>query len=458
MRTFVPRDYQWLIIDHILDQARCGVYAEPGTGKTGATLYAIDCLRYLGEGPALVVAPLRVAANTWPAEAAKWSNLSHLKVLPILGTPNQRVGTLHRSADIYTIHYGLLPWLCEYLNGNWPFSIVVADESTRLKSFRTRQGGVQAMALSKVAFGKGSRFIELTGTPSPNGLQDLWGQLYFLDKGTRLGKNYNAFTNRWFKMERIQNFTRLVGPLPHAQTEIQTAIKDVCISIRSKDWFKNLRDPVVVDVPAYLPAAAMKQYKAMEKDFFLQIKDSEVEAKNSAVKSMKCLQMASGAVFVDEFRNWEYIHDAKIEALRSVVEEIGGAPLLVAYHWTHDLIRLKAAFPQARELDKSQGTLNSWNRGEIPMLLAHPQSAGHGLNLQDGGHHIAIFSHWWDLELYQQILERIGPVRQLQSGYERNVFVYNIRAEGTIDSLVIARREGKRSVQDLLLEAARNYA
>jgi SNF2 family DNA or RNA helicase len=199
----------------------------------------------------------------------------------------------------------------------------------------------------------------------------------------------------------------------------------------------------------------MTTYKQMEKMMYLEIQGAEVEAFNAASKSLKCLQIANGAIYVDDDRNWAPVHDAKLDALESIISEAGGMPVLVAYHFRSDLARLKKRFPQGKELGQLPATLSDWNNGDIPVLFAHPASAGHGLNLQHGGNILVFFGHWWDLEYYQQILERIGPVRQLQSGYKRPVYIYNIRARNTIDDLVIQSRNDKRKVQDILLEAAR---
>ena len=240
---------------------------------------------------------------------------------------------------------------------------------------------------------------------------------------------------------------------PGAQEEIQKRISDICISLRTEDWF-DLKKPIVVDVPVDLPPAAMSIYKQMEKMMYLEINNLEVEAFNAAAKSLKCLQLANGAIYTDDAQNWQSVHDAKLDALESIIEEASGMPVLVAYHFKSDLTRLKVRFPKGKEL-KTKKDEDDWNAGRIPVLFAHPASAGHGINLQCGGNIIVYFGHWWDLEQYQQILERIGPVRQLQSGYKRPVYVYNIRARNTVDDLVIQSRESKRKVQDILMEASR---
>ena len=451
---FTPRECQDIIVEHVLKHPRCGIWASMGMGKTSALLFAIAILKLLDTRKVLVLAPLKVAKNTWPSEIAKWDNLKHLKISCITGSPVARIKALQTSADIYATNYENLPWLIETMGERWDFDTVIADESTRLKSYRLRGGGKRARKLAKVAFSKINRFIQLTGTPSPNGLKDLWGQLWFLDKGERLGRTFTSFKNRWFRYPHPNSFEPV--PMPHSQKEMENLVKDICISLRAKDYF-DIKDPIVVDVPAYLPSGAMKQYKSMEKEMYLALADTEVEAFNAASKTIKCLQIANGAVYTDDKGSWTKIHNAKIDALQSIIEEAAGAPIIVAYHFRSDEERLLAAFPQMRKLGDDPQTITDWNAGKIDLLLAHPASAGHGLNLQDGGNRIVMFGHWWDLEHYLQIIERIGPTRQKQAGYDRPVYIYNIRAVDTVDSLVIENRKEKSKVQDLLLKAARNY-
>lgn len=461
-RTFTPREYQHAIIDHELDVPRCGVWAGMGMGKTCATLTTLDHLELVEPGPTLVLAPLRVAASTWPDEAAKWEHLKHLRIAPVLGSPDDRRTALRRPADIYTTNYDNLPWLVEHLGEKWPFRKVVADESTRLKNFRLRQGGVRAQALGRVAHKKVKRFIELTGTPSPNGLKDLWGQAWFLDAGQRLGRTYDSFEQRWFAYQRIKDAVsgrQDIKPiiLPFAQEQIQDRMRDLCISLDARDYF-DIREPIVNVVRVELPAKARRLYRDMEREMFMQIGEHEIEAFSAASRTIKCLQIANGAAYTDDAGTWTEVHDAKIQALDSIVEEAAGAPVLVAYHFKSDLARLQRAFPQGRQLDADPRTISEWNLGRVPILFAHPASAGHGLNLQDGGNILVFFGHWWDLEQYQQIIERIGPTRQAQAGYDRPVFIYHIVATDTVDELVMARRETKRSVQELLLDAMKRRA
>lgn len=451
------------MIDHAISNPRCALWAGMGMGKTSSTLAVCDALLLAGLARRpLILAPLRVARSTWPGEAEKWAEFSHLRVQPIIGSAEERRAALQASADIFTINYDNLVWLVETLGEHWPFDMVVADESTRLKNFRIKQGGKRTQALSNVAHSKVKRWINLTGTPAPNGLNDLWGQTWFLDGGYRLGRSYSDFENRWFGYQRAKDavnahktFVKRVV-FPHSQTEIQDRLRDICLTLDPKDWF-DLNDPIVRTVEVELPAKARKHYRDMEREMFTHLEGHDIEAFAAAAKTIKCLQMANGAAYVGESNTeWVVTHDEKIEALKSVVEEASGAPVLVAYHFRSDLARLQAAFPEARQLDAAPKTIEDWNAGQIPILLAHPASAGHGLNLQDGGNILVYFGHWWNLEERQQILERIGPMRQKQAGHERPVFVYNIVARDTVDEVVIDRMQSKREVQDLLLEYMKN--
>lgn len=454
-REFKPRPLQTMIIDFILDHPRCAIYSGMGTGKTSATLTALDILNIIEPGATLVIAPLLVANQTWPDEVKKWCHLQDVKIIPIIGKPEQRVRALKTKADIYTVNYENLPWLVSFLSTDWFFTKVVADESTKLKGFRVSQGSVRARALGKVAHTKVKRFIELTGTPSPNGIKDLWGQCWFLDRGDRLGTSFTAFTNRWFQSVSVgvdRNAIQLV-PFEHSQKEIQDRLKDICISIEAKDYF-DIKEPITTTLEVELKGKARKLYDDMEKEMFIELSNSvEVEAFNAASKTIKCLQIASGAIYTDESGAYQAVHDLKIQALESVIEEAAGMPVLVSYHFKSDLDRLLKAFPQGRHLNKDPQIIRDWNTGKIPVLFAHPASAGHGLNLQDGGNILVFFSHWWDLEQYQQIVERIGPTRQAQAGHDRPVFIYHIVAKDTMDEVVMERRESKREVQDLLMES-----
>jgi hypothetical protein len=469
-RDYNPHGYQALITDHILNNERCAIWSFMGSGKTVSTYTALDALILAGEQePKLVVGPLRVARDTWPDEARKWKHLREISVMPIIGSEAERRMALKHDASVYTVNFDNVAWLVEHFGERWPFKTVVWDESTRLSGFRLKQGTQQARAMGRVAHTEVKRFIELTGTPAPNGLQKLWGQMWFLDGGKRLGRTYTNFMERWFAYQRVVNPTTHQPEikqiiLPFAQEQIQNAIRDLCITIDAKDWF-DLDEPIVNNVYVELPVKARIKYREMEKDMFTQIEGRDVEAFGAAARTMKCLQLANGAVYVDPVadsdahirsKEWREVHDAKLAALDSIVEESNGMPLMVVYEFKSDLARLRKAFPKGVVLGDRDG-LAAFKAGHAPMGFAHPASLGHGVDgLQNVTNTIVFFGHNWNLETYMQIIERIGPVRQMQAGFERPVFIYHIIARDTVDELVMARRESKREVQDILLEAMKH--
>ena len=468
------RPYQHLAVKHILDTRRCALWVFMGGGKTVSTLTALDVAHLLDGDvwPALVIAPLRVANSTWPNEVAEWAHLKHLTVQPLTGGVTERMTGLNRKADIYTVNFENLPWLIETLAHRWPFKCVVVDEATKLKGFRggirrhkktgkafvQSGGGKRTSALAKVAHSKVTRFIELTGTPAPLGLVDLWAQAWFIDGGKRLGYSFGAFTERYFRsIPNPAGFT-MIEPLPFAQDQIQDKLRDVCLTLDPRDWFE-LREPIHNTVYVDLPKGVRALYNDMEREFFMLVEGHEVEAFNAAAKSMKLRQLTSGAVYVEhdddgsDTADWKEIHDGKLQALESIIEEASGMPVLVAYQFRSDLARLLKAFPKARHLDDNPQTIADWNAGKIPVLLCHPKSAGHGLNLQHGGNVLVFFSHDWNLEERLQVIERIGPVRQLQAGYDRPVYLYDIVARNTVDELLLKRHATKAEVQQILLDA-----
>lgn len=447
---FQPRPYQHLILGHQLGTPRVGTWAGMGMGKTGASLEGIACRLLTDSRPTLVLAPKLVAEFTWPREAKKWDNLSHIDVVPIVGNAAQRAAALKQDAPVFTINYENLPWLAETVGDKWPFAHVIADESTRLKSFRLGgKNGRRARAIGKHAHTRIETWVNLTGTPSPNGLVDLWGQTWFLDQGQRLGRTYSGFEQRWFR-KGYNGFG--LEALTNADAEIRDRIRDLHLTVDPGDWF-DLRDPIVNVIRVDLPDRARRMYQDMEREMFATVGDTDVEAFNAASRTIKCLQLANGAIYTDDAGSWSEIHDAKLRALDSVVEEAAGAPVLVAYHFKSDLDRLQRAFPHGIDL-AAPGGLARALRGEGRVWFGHPDSMGHGVDgLQEHCNILAFFGHWWSLEAFQQIIERVGPVRQLQAGKDRPVFIHHIVAADTVDELVMARRETKRSVQDVLLDA-----
>lgn len=452
---YTPRAYQEKIIDAILGNKRCAVWAGMGMGKTSATLEAIRRIKVVNpSAKTLIVAPLRVAQSTWPDEVGKWDDFKRLKVSVICGDLHKRFAALSARADIYTTNYEQLPWLVDLYGVKWPFNIVVADEATRLKGLRARQGTLRARALAKVAF-LSDRFIELTGTPVANGLLDLWGQMWFLDKGARLGSSFSKFQKRFFypvmKGGNAQQWCEW-RPFEGSDEKIKGLLSDISVTVNAEDYF-NVEQNVFNEIRVDLPPKVMKAYRRFARELYLELDNgSEITASNAAVKTGRLLQMASGAVYGEDGESFEVIHDAKIDALKSVMEEASGMPVLCAYSFRHEVDRIKKAFPQARLLDKNPQTITDWNSGKIPLLLAHPASCGHGLNLQDGGNILVFFSLGWSLELHDQIVERIGAVRQAQAGHNRATFVHYIIAKGTLDEVVKERLSTKRDVLDALLD------
>lgn len=456
---YKPHDYQRLIIPFIQSTPRCAVWAGMGLGKSVSTATALEELDFVEDVyPILIVAPLRVARTTWPSEYRKWSHLIHRKVSVITGNVKERVLACKSKADVYTVNFEQLPWLVEYFGNNWPFRVVVIDEATKLKGFRLRQGTARAKALARVAHTKIKRVVLLTGTPSPNGLRDLWGQMWFIDKGHRLGRTMDDFTQRWFRKAHT-GFG--VEAIECAQEQIQNALRDVCITVDAADWF-DLGELIQNRVMVELPPKAAVLYREMEKKMFMELAGGEkIEALNAAAKTQKCLQIASGAAYLDGGNtNWEVLHDEKLDALDEILEEACGMPVLVAYHFKSDLARLKAKYPKGIDLSTKDG-LDRAIAGEGLVWFGHPASMGHGVDgLQQHSSIMVFFTSNWSLEEHLQVIERIGPVRQKQAGKKRPVFVHYILAKDTMDEVVLERLQSKREVQDVLLSAMkeRGYA
>jgi SNF2 family DNA or RNA helicase len=448
-------------------------------GKSSVTLAYLDGLYMAGESkPTLILGPKRVARSTWTNEAAKWSDFRGLDIVPIMGTEKERLRALRYDVPIYTINYESLVWLIDHFGDRWPFGTVVLDEATRCKGHRISfregrarkdgtvgkeflagQGTKRAGALAKIAHTHVDRLVELTGTPAPNGLIDLWGQVWFLDRGVRLGRTFDAFKKRWFR-PADNGFGSV--PLPHAEEQIHDAVKDVCLTIDPKDWLK-LDEPMVTNVTVELPPSARTLYKEMEKNFFIQIEQHSAEAFNAAAKSQKLMQLAAGACYVDptvdddsnpRSKEWKLVHDEKLDALESIIEESAGENMLVVYEFRSDLARLLKRFPQGKAL--TAGTEQAFREGKLPLLFIHPKAAGHGIDgWQNHCHTIVFFSVSWNLEDRLQVVERVGPVRQMQANTGKVCQIYNILAEKTIDELVLERIDTKREVQDILLEACK---
>lgn len=468
-RVFEPRVFQKRAIEFMLDTPKCALFASMGIGKTSSTLAVIDALNTVeGEKHTFVFAPKRVATMTWPDEIEKWADFAGLDTSIVTGTAAERRAALRRDRAIHLMNYENIPWLLAELKGRWPFQRAIADESSKLKAPTSKRFAGTPARARKVENGVvvqerreatpglkhfahlAERWINLTGTPTPNGLEDLWSQIYVLDGGRRLGNNITAFRNRWFVRD-ASGYGHV--PLPHAFGEIMSRIQDICLTLDSADYFDL---PPLVDNPIYveLPPDARRFYRELEREYFAVNKGREVEAVNSAVLSGKLLQVANGAVYTSdsEEKEWTLVHDAKLEALEDIFEEACGAPVMVAYNFKHDLARLQAAHPDGRVMDDNPQTLRDWNAGRIGKLWIHPDSAGHGLNMQDGGNILVFFSQTNKLESYLQIIERIGPMRQVQGGYDRPCFVHSIIARRTYDEIAVARGLQKAATQDAVRE------
>ena len=431
-----------------MENQRAALWAVPGMGKTSIVYTVLDLLKLAGSRffPALVIAPKKVCELVWPSEQQKWNQFRDLRVVPILGSVKQRMLALATPADVYVINFDNVQWLVNHLGAKWPFKIVVVDEATKLKNFRLKQGGARARALAQVAKLTG-RFIELTGTPSPNGLKDLWGQMWFLDFGHRLGNSYDAFFRRWFILEA---YTNRVIPRPNAEKEIYKAISDITLALRAEDWF-DIQQPRHTVRPVVLPAEARKIYDKMEDEFFLELNNREITAPIAMTLTTKLLQISGGAV-LDTEKDWHRVHDAKLDELWSLVDELNGENVLVVYHYQHEAERILELFPKWRVF-RTKKDEDDWNANRVPGMLIQPQSGGHGTNLQDGGRTMIFFTNTWDLELRMQVVDRIGPVRQAQSGHDRVVLLFDLIAKDTMDEEVYERLTSKRSVQDSLMAA-----
>ena len=451
MKIFTPYPHQRAGIDWIIERPACALLWGMGTGKTVTTLTAIQLLLYdrLEDGPVLVVAPKRVAEDTWSKEAAKWAHLQHLRVVKIMGTAKQRKDALHSVfagpfADVYVINRENVVWLVETLGNRWPFPIVVLDE---LSSFKSNQAK-RWKALRRVR-GRIRRIIGLTGTPRPNGLEDLWPEMYLLDQGQRLGRTLSAFRAKYLIPEKMNgHIVYSYRPREGAEAEVYDKLSDLCMSIRKEDVLQ-LPGQIYEDIVLTLPPALLKQYKQFERDKVLECldEDGEIVAGTAATLRNKLLQFANGAIY-DLDKVAHHIHDVKLDALEELIEEAGGDPVLVLYSFRHDADRIRQRI-KCHALDTSED-IDAWNRGEIPVALAHPASIGHGLNLQEGGHITMWYGVPDSLELYQQANERLNRPGQ------RNVCrVYHLLVDGTHDVRALHNLGRKENGQDAAIEALR---
>lgn len=441
---YKPHKYQEIAINKMINTQRCGLFLDMGLGKTSITLSVVEYLMYkeFEISKVLVIAPLRVAEDTWATEASKWDHTRHLKISKVLGTPKQRRQALAREADVYIINRENVKWLCDELSciGGWDFDMVVIDELSSFKSSKAQR----FKALRKY-IPLASRVVGLTGTPAPNGLIDLWSEVYLIDSGERLGKSITAYRDKYFRSRQItSNGICTYDAKSGAEEEIMNKISDICISMKAEDW---LEMPERIDNVCYVELNEKEQaiYDEFERESYMQFMQGEVMALTAASLTNKLLQFSNGAMYTSE-GNYAKTNNKKLDRLEEIVEEANGNPILCFYSYKHDIERIVKKFPFARKL-KTSKDIEEWNRGNIRLLLAHPASAGHGLNLQAGGNIIVWFGLTWSLELYQQ-----ANARLYRQGQEKPVIINHLITRGTADEHVLKSLQGKKDVQEELLE------
>lgn len=470
--TFIPRNYQKLGAEWMLTKPRSGLFMDMGLGKTAVALTVINYLVHMKKEvkKCLIIAPKRVIDSVWQQEAQKWEHTKHLTFSKVMGSVAKRKKALETPADVYLISRDFVSWLCGLYGGNMlPFDMIVIDESSSFKNHSSTRTKALHKATANVP-----RITLLTGTPSPNGLVNLWPQLYLLDRGERLGRTITEFRREYLSQGRpVADNVYQWHVSKRAEADILHKISDLCISMQSKDLIE-LPECVFNYINIDLPEEAENAYKLFRKHSILQLmaeKENEVQnarkiaeamgvefdpmsiyvtALSAAALSNKCLQVANGAVYYNDQHDWLPIHDAKIEALKEMVEDLDGSGqnILVAYSFKHDKERILKALKsyKPREL-KGDKEVTDWNKGKVKVMLAHPASAGHGLNLQYGGHHSCWFGLPWDLELYEQFNKRTH-----RSGQDQRVFIHHLIAAGTEDERVVKRLKEKGDVQSALLE------
>jgi SNF2 family DNA or RNA helicase len=452
---YKPHPYQEHATEHIIDNPASGLFLDMGLGKTVSTLTAIDKLIFQMEiTRVLVIAPKLVAEDTWTTEANKWDHLRHLKISKVLGTERQRKEALRAKADIYVINRENVCWLIAHYGGAFPFDMLVIDELSSFKSAKAARFKALRQVRPKI-----KRIVGLTGTPMPNSLLDLWPQMYLLDMGERLGKTITGYRDKYFipgkrnghivYEHNLRKGDDLLGSDVYQQ-EIYEKIGDICISMKAKDYL-DLPERIDRNIEMRFPAKVMDKYLEFEKKQILALEDLEdISAVNAAALTNKLLQFANGAVY-DEDGIWHEIHKEKIEALKEIIEDANGHPVLVFYSYRHDKERIEKYLKAYKPQDlKNAEAREKWNRREIPLMLGHPASAGHGLNLQAGGNIIVWFGLPWSLELYLQAVARLDRQGQVES-----VINHRLIAKGTMDEDVLAALDNKALGQDALMQAVK---
>ena len=422
-------DYQRRATEFILDNPRCALWLGLGLGKTVTALTAITKF----DGPTLVVAPLRVATNVWHAEAAKWEHTQHITFSHILGSPKKRTAALDAAADVYVINRENIPWLVDTCGSQWPFKNVVIDESSSFKSHRAKRFKALLKIINSV-----SRVVEMTATPAANALIDIWPQMRLLSEDA-LGKNITSFRSRYCSPD-WSGYNWSVRP--DMVEAVHNAARPFTLTMRQEDYL-SLPDRIDRTVTVELPAKARTFYAELRRHCIAELQEREVVAPSAGVLAGKLQQAASGAIYDDQ-GGWQDLHDAKLAALTEMAEH-AQSPMLVAYHYKHDLARIQKHLPQAKLLVDH---IPLWNAGKVPIALVHPGSAGHGLNLQGGGHTLVWFSIPWSLESYEQTCGRLH-----RQGQEHPVTVHHLVAQGTIDEAIMLALERKSMTQGDLIDA-----
>ena len=446
---FKPHGYQKHCIEKIIEIKKIGLFLDMGLGKTITTLTAVKELKYnrFEVRKVLVIAPKKVAEGTWSKEKDKWEHTQMLRVSQVLGSQTKRIRALNTPADIYITNRENVVWLVDYYRNSWPFDMVVIDESSSFKSHKTKRFKALAGVGTRI-----NRLVELTGTPSPNGLDDLWAQIYLLDGGERLGKRYTQFRERYFDPgERGNNVVYNYKAKQGSEESILKIISDICISMKAEDYLQ-LPDVTYHPVTVTLDTKARKAYQELERKMVLALPEDEEEISvTSAVAlSNKLLQLGNGAIY-DEDRNVHEIHNCKIEAFMELVESLQGKPALVFYNFQHDKERVLKALAKTglrvRELKTTQDE-DDWNNREIDILLTHPASNAYGLNLQHGGNHVIWFGLTWNYELYTQANKRLH-----RQGQTEKVIIHQLVCDGTRDEDVVQALERKDDVQNYVMQS-----
>lgn len=441
---YKPHSYQEYAIRYIETHPISALLIDMGLGKTSITLTAIRNLLFdsFEVCKVLVIAPLRVAKNTWTDEIKKWEHLNTLTYSLIIGNENERLSALNEQTDIYIINRENVDWLVNKSGYKFDFDMVVIDE---LSSFKNHQSK-RFKSLMKVR-PLVKRIVGLTGTPSSNGLMDLFAEFKILDMGKRLGYFIGQYRNTYFKPDKMNGpIVYSYKPLPNAENAIYEKISDITVSMKANEYLK-MPELLTSNYVVELSNSEKKQYDKMKKSLVLEITDGEITASNAASLSNKLCQLSNGAIYDDE-QNIVEIHDRKLETLEDIIESMNGKPLLIAYWYRHDLERIKSRF-SVREIKTSED-ISDWNDGKIPVALIHPASAGHGLNLQNGGSTLVWFGLTWSLELYQQTNARL-----YRQGQKNAVVIQHIITKGTIDEQILKALQKKNKTQADLIDAVR---